>query len=169
MNRTTRIIWAALLPVLFLIKDILATVAVLSTEPGITAKASLYYHVAILPGILWHDAGGAMIFNFIFGGILGLILYLCSKTAMLWFVFAPPLLLFSKDTACVTARIWAESNGNYNHGGCYYAMLPGSLSDRFDPIIVNVLFGFLIGLAVFSISRIARRILSRRNKIRETA
>jgi len=171
MTRTaTRIIWLALLPLAFIIKDIGATMAVLSTEPGITPRASLYYHVALVPGILWSDAGGAMIFNLIFGGVLGLIVVLCTKTPRLWLVFAPPLLFFSRDTACITARAWSKFNGTYKPTACYYAMLPGSLTDRFDPIILNVVIGFLVGLTLFFIARTARKLfLPRDNQLRRTA
>jgi len=59
----------------FFLKDIAATIAVLSTEPGITQTAALYYKVAQLPGRLILDAGPAMFFNMAFGGCTGWIVY----------------------------------------------------------------------------------------------
>jgi len=77
MRQSLRKLWLLIvLPLAFLLKDLIATMAVLSTEPGITAKAALYYRTAMLPGTLFIGGGGAMLFNFIFGALLGLILYL---------------------------------------------------------------------------------------------
>jgi len=49
---------AAVLPaVLFLVKDIIATLVVLSYEPGITGPAVLHYAYALLPGTLFVVTG----------------------------------------------------------------------------------------------------------------
>jgi hypothetical protein len=62
-------------PLAFLLKDIIATMAVLSTEPGITAKAAIYYSIALLPSTILANPGLAMLFNVLFGGLIGWILY----------------------------------------------------------------------------------------------
>ena len=59
----------------FFLKDLVATIAGLSTEPGITETAVLYYKVAQLPGRLFLDAGPATFFNLAFGGCAGWIVY----------------------------------------------------------------------------------------------
>ncbi len=59
----------------FFLKDVVATIAVLSTEPGITETAALYYQVAQLPGRLFLDAGAATFFNVAFGGSAGWAVY----------------------------------------------------------------------------------------------
>lgn len=78
MRQTRTKIWLLILPPLVIfLKDVAATMAVLSTEPGITARAKLYYVIALLPGALVVDnAGSAMLVNLLFGALLGLVLYL---------------------------------------------------------------------------------------------
>jgi len=72
-------IWLLIIPPLgFLLKDILATMVVLSTEPGITPRAALYYHIALVPGTLFVSADGAILFNVLFGGIVGGTLFLIA-------------------------------------------------------------------------------------------
>jgi hypothetical protein len=44
--------WLLVPPLAFLLKDIVATIALLSREPGITANAAFYYAIAMLPGTL---------------------------------------------------------------------------------------------------------------------
>jgi hypothetical protein len=61
--------------VAFFMKDIVATIAVLSTEPGVTQTAALYYKIAQLPGRLFLDAGPAMFVNVAFGGCTGWVVY----------------------------------------------------------------------------------------------
>lgn len=76
MGRGLRRIWLLIvLPLAFLLKDIIATMALLSTEPGITARAAFYYSIALLPGTLVAGGGAAMLFNILFGAFLGGILY----------------------------------------------------------------------------------------------
>ena len=59
----------------FFVKDIVAMLAVLSTEPGVTQTAALYYKIAELPGRLFLDAGPAMFVNVAFGGCTGWVVY----------------------------------------------------------------------------------------------
>jgi hypothetical protein len=74
--RQARKKWVLIIaPAAFLLKDIIATMAVLSTEPGITPKAALYYSVALLPGTLIASPGAAMLFNVLIGVLIGWILY----------------------------------------------------------------------------------------------
>ena len=63
-------------PLSFLVKDIIATVAVLSREPGITAQAVFFYSVALLPGSLVVSNGKAPFVNTAVGLFLGLMLFL---------------------------------------------------------------------------------------------
>ena len=68
--------WLLILPPLvFLIKDVFATVIVLATEPGITAKTISYYRIALLPGTLLVRTGMAFFVNIVFAAFLSLILY----------------------------------------------------------------------------------------------
>ena len=69
--------WVPIIPpIAILLKDIIATIAVLSAEPGITAKASRYYAIALLPGSLVVNTGSAMVVNLIFAAFMSFILYL---------------------------------------------------------------------------------------------
>jgi hypothetical protein len=68
-----------LLPAAFLVKDSLATVVVLSNEPGITASNALHYSEALLPGSLLVPNGLAVFANAAIGFLLGWILYLCLR------------------------------------------------------------------------------------------
>jgi hypothetical protein len=78
--RTTSRFWLIATPLGFFLKDVIATIALLATEPGITAKASYYYALALLPGpLVFDDAGSAMVVNVIFGALVGLIPYLLLK------------------------------------------------------------------------------------------
>jgi hypothetical protein len=151
-QRLIRILLLVVPPSAFLLKDIVATIAVLSTEPGITAKASLYYHTALVPGVLWFDPEAAMLFNFIFGALVGLILYLCVRLKKMWLLSLPPLAFFSKDVIATTTfalSTRAEATARASH---YYAiaLLPGSALERFgDPILFNILFGAVLGLVLY--------------------
>ncbi len=70
-------IWLLFLPAaLFLVKDIIATLVVLSYEPGVTAAAVLRYAYALLPGTLFVVTGYAPVVNLVFGAIMGVMLYL---------------------------------------------------------------------------------------------
>ena len=147
-NRTWLLI---ITPLAFLLKDVVAAVAVLSTEPGITAKASLYYHIAMIPGILWFDAGATMLFDLVFGFLIGLILYLCIRFKKMWLLFGPPLAFLLKDTIATMAVLSLEP-GFTDKASRYYsiAMLPGSLLHKLgDPMLFNVLFGALVGGILF--------------------
>jgi hypothetical protein len=135
-------------PLAFVLKDIIATVVLLATEPGITAKAVLFYHIALIPGILWFDAAGAMLFNFIFGVLVGVTLYLCVKFKKIWLLILPLSLLLVKDIIALTITILSTQSGITVAAKRYYyiAMLPGSLlSGVTDPTLANLLFGAALG------------------------
>ena|SRR5580704_4984846 len=72
--------WQRILPVTipgtFVFKDILATLVVLSNEPGISARKAFYYSVALLPGSLLASNGVAPLANIVLGFLVGLVLYL---------------------------------------------------------------------------------------------
>jgi hypothetical protein len=71
--------WQKWLPVLipagFLTKDSLATIVVLSHEPGVTAANVFHYSAALLPGSLFVSNGHAMLANVGIGFVLGWIFY----------------------------------------------------------------------------------------------
>src|SRR5713226_8983657 len=70
-------IWLLLVapPLLFILKDFIATMIVLSYEPGITAEAVHNYAVQLLPGSLFVVTGNAPALNLGFGVIIGTLLY----------------------------------------------------------------------------------------------
>jgi high-affinity Fe2+/Pb2+ permease len=68
-----------LIPLAFLVKDIIATIAVLSREPGITERAVFYYAIALLPGTLVFTTGSAIPVNFFIGVLISVIIYLVLK------------------------------------------------------------------------------------------
>ena len=75
--RQTSRSWVVLPPLLFFLKDVIATTALLSTEPGITAKAAFYYSLGLLPGSLVADsATTATVVNVLLGALVGLTLFL---------------------------------------------------------------------------------------------
>ena len=62
-------IWLLFLPAaFFLVKDIIATVVVLSYEPGISAAAVLRYAYTLLPGTLFVVTGYAPLVNLMYRG-----------------------------------------------------------------------------------------------------
>ena len=68
-----------LIPLAFLVKDIIATMAILSTEPGITERAVFYYALALLPGTLVVRTGSAIPVNLVFGVTISIIIYAVLK------------------------------------------------------------------------------------------
>ena len=76
MLTTKKRLWYLIIPpaALFL-KDVVATIAVLSREPAISQKAAHYYAIAMLPGTLISPES-AMLLNLIIGAFIGGILYL---------------------------------------------------------------------------------------------
>ena len=79
MRKTSRL-WLFLPALLFFIKDTIATIAILATEPGITARAKFYYALALMPGsLIVEDASPAMIANVFVGAVMGLMLFLGLK------------------------------------------------------------------------------------------
>jgi len=150
------------LPALFVIKDIVATMAILSTEPGITSKAALYYRVAMLPGTLWFGGAAATLFNVIFGLIVGTVLYLSVRQKKLWLVGLPALALFLKDviaTAVLVLRAAPESTAKPSLSYAI-ALLPGSALEKFgDPIVFNLVIGIVLGLLLYLLA-LRRRAVS---------
>jgi hypothetical protein len=71
------------LPCLVLLKDIVATVIVLSNEPGISAVNVRHYHFALMPGgLLFGGAGMAWIFNLICAAMVGLLISCLYRNRM---------------------------------------------------------------------------------------
>ena len=63
-----------LFPSAMVLKDILATMVVLSNEPGISAENVRHYHMALFPGgLLFAGAGWAWLFNICASVIIGLL------------------------------------------------------------------------------------------------
>jgi len=151
-KKLTTIAVILVLPVMFVIKDIVATMALLSTEPGVTANAALYYRLATLPGTLWFGGGAAMSFNVLFGLVVGLFLYLLVKRKKWWLLGLPPLAFFSKDVIATTTFALSTGAEATARASYYYAiaLLPGSALERFgDPILFNILFGAVLGLVLY--------------------
>jgi len=64
----------SLFPVAMVLKDIVATMVVLSNEPGISADNARHYHLALSPGgLLFGGAGWAWLFNICVSVIVGLL------------------------------------------------------------------------------------------------
>jgi len=74
-NRSQKWLLLILPPLVFLLKDMIATIAVLSNEPGVTPRAVMYYRIAQLPGRLFFGADGATLFNILVGIVIGWLLY----------------------------------------------------------------------------------------------
>lgn len=64
-----------LIPLAFLVKDIIATMAILAQEPGISGRAVLYYAIALLPGSLFVVTGYAITVNLVIGVLISVIIY----------------------------------------------------------------------------------------------
>ena len=64
-----------LIPLAFLVKDVIATMAILSTEPGITERAVFYYALALLPATLFVVTGYAIAVNLVIGVLISVIIY----------------------------------------------------------------------------------------------
>jgi hypothetical protein len=138
-------------PSAFLLKDTIATMVVLSTEPGISAKAARYYSIAMLPGPLFVESK-VMLFNFIFGALLGLILYLCLRFKKIWLLIIPPSAFLLKDIIALATTVLSTGPGISAKAASYYsiAMLPGSAFHKVgDPMLFNALFGALIGIVLY--------------------
>jgi len=61
-------------PAVVVLKDIVATMVILSNEPGITADVARRYHLALSPGgLLVGGAGWAWLFNICVGAVIGLL------------------------------------------------------------------------------------------------
>jgi hypothetical protein len=68
-----------LIPLAFLVKDVIATTALLSREPGITDTAAYYFALASLPGTLFVTTGYAMALNLLIGALTSVIFYVVFK------------------------------------------------------------------------------------------
>ena len=66
-------------PLLFIAKDIIATMVVLSYEPGITEKAVINYSLQLLPGSLFVPNNYALTLNAGFGVAIGSLLYFVAR------------------------------------------------------------------------------------------
>jgi hypothetical protein len=154
-RRSIRIFLLVAMPFAFLLKDVLATVVVLSNEPGISHNAARRYSFALLPGPLFVESR-VMLFNVAFGALVGAALYVCLRFARAWLLIVPPAAFLLKDIIALTiAVLFTEAEitpaaALYS----YIAMLPGSIFDRsVDPMILNVLFGALLGLIFYVYSK----------------
>lgn len=68
-----------LIPLAFLLKDMIATMAILSTEPGITERAVFYYAIALLPATLVFTTGSAIPVNLFIGVMIAVIIWLVKR------------------------------------------------------------------------------------------
>jgi hypothetical protein len=68
-----------LIPLAFLVKDIIATMALLSREPGITERAAYYFALASLPATLFVTTAYAMAVNLLIGALTSVIVYVVIK------------------------------------------------------------------------------------------
>ena len=67
-------------PLLFIAKDIIATIIVLSYEPGITERAVINFSLELLPGSFFVPNNYALTFNACFGLAIGAILYFVVRS-----------------------------------------------------------------------------------------
>src|SRR5260370_32604982 len=71
----------SLFPVAMVLKDIVATMVVLSNEPGISADNARHYHLALYPGgLLFGGAGLAWLFNTFVGVLVRFVVFKKTKT-----------------------------------------------------------------------------------------
>ena len=68
-----------LIPLAFLVKDVIATVAFLSREPGITERVAFYFAIASLPATLFVTTAYAMAVNLVIGGMTSVVIYVVMK------------------------------------------------------------------------------------------
>src|SRR5712691_8368424 len=104
--------WLILPPIISFLKDMIAAVLLLSTEPGITAKAKFYYSLSLLPGALFvNDAVPAVLVNVLVAELLGSAIYLSLKFERAWLLVVPPLVLFFKDMLTMTIAMLLNQPG----------------------------------------------------------
>jgi hypothetical protein len=138
-------------PLAFVLKDVIATMAVLAAEPGISAEAARYYSLAMLPGPLFVESW-VTVFNFIFGALVGLILYLCFRFKNVSLLIIPPSAFLLKDIIALATVVLVTEPDIGARGVSYYyiAMFPGSLLSKLgDPMVFNALFGALLGIVLY--------------------
>ena len=151
-GRLTTIAAIVVPPLVSFIKDILATMATLSTEPGITANTAHYYRVAMLPGTLWFGGGTAILFNVGVGLLIGLFLFLWLTRNRLWLVMIIAGGFFLKDVIATAVLALSTAPGTAPAPSLYYAiaLLPGSALEKYgDPIVFNLLVGTILGLVLY--------------------
>jgi hypothetical protein len=69
-------------PAAMVLKDIVATMVMLSNEPGISAENVRHYHLALFPGgLLFGGAGWAWLFNICVSFAIGLLVSRSSESA----------------------------------------------------------------------------------------
>jgi hypothetical protein len=145
--------WLILPPIISFLKDIIAAVVLLSTEPGITAKAKFYYSLSLLPGALFvNDAMPSVFVNLLFAELVGGAIYLGLRFERAWLLIVPPLILLFKDMLAMTIAMLLNQPGTATTTSRFYsiAMLPGSAFHRLmEPIFFNVLFAALAGLGLY--------------------
>jgi hypothetical protein len=70
-------------PVVMVLKDIVATMVMLSNEPGISAENVRHYHLALFPGgLLFAGAGWAWVFNICVSVTIGLLVSRSSESVL---------------------------------------------------------------------------------------
>jgi hypothetical protein len=145
--------WLILPPIISFLKDIIAAIVALSTEPGITAKTKFYYSLSLVPGALFvNDAMPAVFVNLLFAELVGGSIYLSLRFERAWLLVVPPLVLLFKDILAMTIAMLLNQTGTDRTASRFYsiAMLPGSAFHRLmEPILFNVLFAALAGLGLY--------------------
>ena len=152
MSRTSyRILLLVIPPLGFVLKDVVATMAILATEPGITSKAARYYSIALFPGPLFVESW-VMLFNFIFGVLVWLALYLSLRFKKGWLLIVPPSAFLLKDMIALALAVLSTEPEISAKAASYYAiaMLPGSVFRKVvDPMLFNALCGALMGIVLY--------------------
>ena len=76
--KQTSPLWIIVPALVMFLKDIVATNAILATEPGITLDAKYYYGLALIPGSLVVEDATAVLLtiNVLFGAFVGLIVFI---------------------------------------------------------------------------------------------
>lgn len=152
-SRHTTNAWLIVPPIMSVLKDVVAAIALLSTEPGITAKAKFYYSLSLLPGVLFvEDALPALFVNVLFWALVGLILYTCIAFKRAWLLVIPPAIFLFKDVIAMTTVMLSSRGGITPQATRYYsvAMLPGSVVHKLvNPTLFNVAFGALTGVLLY--------------------
>ena len=78
-NRRVSFAKLLLIPLAFLLKDLIATQILLAQEPGLTDRAVFYFALALLPGTLVFTTGSAIPVNVFIGLVISVIIYVVQK------------------------------------------------------------------------------------------